>query len=75
MPSRRSVPRGPVPNEGRVSPPFAAMFAFAMLGSMPSGDADTAREFEAIGRAAGFERISIDPLPPTPQSLVTFGPG
>jgi hypothetical protein len=46
-----------------------------MLGSMPSGDADTAREFQKTGRAAGFERVSIDPLPPTPQSLVTFGPG
>jgi ubiquinone/menaquinone biosynthesis C-methylase UbiE len=64
-----------VPNEDRVSPPFAAMFAFAMLGSTPSGDAYTAREFETMGRAAGFEQVTIDPLPPTPQSLVTFEPG
>jgi hypothetical protein len=63
-----------VPNEDRVSPPFPAMFAFMMLGSTPSGDAYTAREFEQMGRAAGFERVRVDPLPPTPQSLVTFEP-
>src|SRR4051812_37855672 len=61
-----------VPNVDRVSPPFAAMFAFAMLGSMPSGDAYTAREFETMGRAAGFARVRVEALPPTPQSLVTF---
>ena len=61
-----------VPNEDRVSPPFPAMFAFMMLGSTPSGDAYTAREFEDMGRAAGFERVRVDPLPPSPQSLVTF---
>jgi ubiquinone/menaquinone biosynthesis C-methylase UbiE len=63
-----------VPNEDRVSPPFPAMFAFMMLGSTPSGDAYTAREFEQMGRAAGFERVRVDPLPPSPQSLVTFEP-
>ncbi|HZI76678.1 MAG TPA: methyltransferase [Gemmatimonadales bacterium] len=64
-----------VPNEDRVSPPFPAMFAFMMLGSTPSGDAYTAREFDDMGRAAGFERVKVDPLPPTPQSLVTFEQG
>jgi len=64
-----------VPNADRVSPPFAAMFAFAMLGSTPSGDAYTAREFERMGRAAGFAQVGVEALPPTPQSLVTFGPG
>src|SRR4051794_3752934 len=29
-------------------------------------------EFEEMGRAAGFARIRVDPLPPSPQSLVTF---
>src|SRR4051812_39328466 len=61
-----------VPNEDRVSPPFPAMFAVMMLGSTPSGDAYAAREFEEMGRAAGFARIRVDPLPPSPQSLVTF---
>lgn len=61
-----------VPNEDRVSPPFPAMFAFMMLGSTPHGDAYTARELEEMGRQAGFEKISVEPVPPTPQSLVSF---
>ena len=64
-----------VPNEDRVSPPFPAMFAFMMLGSTPSGDAYTAREFEEMGRAAGFERVRANPLLPSPQTLVTFEQG
>jgi ubiquinone/menaquinone biosynthesis C-methylase UbiE len=63
-----------LPNEDRVSPRFPAMFAFQMLGSTPRGDAYTAREFEEMGRAAGFERVIAKPLPPTPQSLVLFEP-
>ncbi|MBV9568094.1 MAG: class I SAM-dependent methyltransferase [Hyphomicrobiales bacterium] len=62
-----------VPNEDRVSPPFPAMFAFMMLGSTPHGDAYTARELEEMGRQAGFKKISVEPVPPTPQSFVTFG--
>ena len=61
-----------LPNEDRVSPRFPAMFAFQMLGSTPQGDAYTAREFEQMGRAAGFQRVIAKPLPPTPQSLVLF---
>ena len=61
-----------VPNEDRVSPPFPAMFSFMMLGSTPHGDAYTARELEEMGRQAGFEKISVEPVPPTPQSFVTF---
>jgi ubiquinone/menaquinone biosynthesis C-methylase UbiE len=61
-----------VPNPDRVSPSFAAMFPFVMLGSTPHGDAYTAREYEEMGRAAGFEAITIAPVPPTPQSFITF---
>jgi SAM-dependent methyltransferase len=61
-----------VPNEDRVSPPFAAEFAFVMLASTPSGDAYTANEFEQMGREAGFAKTSTTPLPPSAQSLVTF---
>jgi hypothetical protein len=61
-----------VPNPDRVSPPFAAMFPFVMLGSTPHGDAYTAREYEEMGRAAGFETITVTPVPPTPQSFITF---
>lgn len=63
-----------VPNEDRVSPPFPAMFAFMMLGSTPHGDAYTARQFEEMGRSAGFLTTTIKPLLPTPQSLVSFEP-
>ncbi len=63
-----------VPNEDRVSPPFPAMFSFMMLGSTPHGDAYTARELEEMGRRAGFKKVAVDPVPPTPQSFVTFQP-
>jgi hypothetical protein len=55
-----------------VSPPFPAMFAFQMLGSTPRGDAYTAREFEDMGRVAGFGKVITKPLPPTPQTLILF---
>ena len=61
-----------VPNPDRVSPRFAAMFSFQMLGSTPQGDTYTAREFEEIGRESGFGRTTVKPLPPTPQSLIVF---
>jgi len=59
-------------NEDRVTPRFSAMFAFQMLGSTPQGEAYTAREFEDIGREAGFASVIAKPLPPTPQSLILF---
>ncbi len=61
-----------VPDEDRVSPPFAAAFSFVMLASTPRGDAYTAREFEEMGREAGFSKMSVAPLPPSPESLVIF---
>jgi hypothetical protein len=61
-----------VPDEDRVSPRFPAMFSFQMLGSTPQGEAYTAREFEDMGRAAGFGRATVTSLPPTPQSLILF---
>jgi len=61
-----------VPNADRVSPRFEAMFSFQMLGSTPQGEAYTAREFEDMGRAAGFGRATVTSLPPTPQSLILF---
>ncbi len=61
-----------VPNEDRVSPRSPAMFSFQMLGSTPQGDAYTAREFEAMGRSAGFANVTAKPLPPTPQSLIVY---
>ena len=61
-----------VPNEDRVSPPFAAAFSFVMLASTPRGDAYTGPEFEEMGREAGFSKVSVTPLPPSPQSLIEF---
>lgn len=61
-----------VPNEDRVSPPFPAEFAFVMLASTPRGDSYTAREYEQMGRDAGFAKINATPLLPSAQSLVMF---
>jgi hypothetical protein len=61
-----------VPNDDRVSPPFPAMFAVVMLGSTPKGDAWTASELEAMGRAAGFNDTTVQPLPPSPQTMIVL---
>ena len=53
-----------------MSPRFSAMFAFQMLGSTPQGEAYTAREFDDVGRAAGFsapsEAVAADSAEPHP---------
>ena len=59
-----------VPNEDRVSPPVAASFSLMMLGSTPSGDAYTLREYEEMFRNAGFASSELHPLPPGFQSVV-----
>jgi SAM-dependent methyltransferase len=59
-----------VPNEDRVSPPIPAMFSYVMLATTPSGDAYTFAEFEQMFRDAGFTRVELRPLPPTPQSAI-----
>jgi hypothetical protein len=61
-----------VPNDDRISPPAAARFAYTMLGSTPEGDAYTAAEYAAMGEDAGLPRMTVTPLPPTPQTLLTF---
>lgn len=61
-----------VPNEDRVSPPFPAAFAFMMLGATPRGDVYTAREFAELGREAGFREVRVEPLLPSPESLIAF---
>jgi 2-polyprenyl-3-methyl-5-hydroxy-6-metoxy-1,4-benzoquinol methylase len=59
-----------VPNEDRVSPPFAASFALMMLGTTESGDAYTFAELDRMGRAAGFGPSQLRSLAPAPQALV-----
>ena len=61
-----------VPNEDRVSPPTAAMFAFWMLATTPGGDAYTIRELDDMAKEAGFFGATARPLAPTPQSLIIF---
>jgi 2-polyprenyl-3-methyl-5-hydroxy-6-metoxy-1,4-benzoquinol methylase len=51
-----------VPNEDRVSPPLAAMFAMQMLGDTPSGDVYTLADLTAMLEAAGFSTVSSHPL-------------
>ncbi len=59
-----------VPNDDRVSPPFAAMFSMMMLGGTDAGDAYTLKEFDRMFRAAGFGASEKIDLLPTPQSLI-----
>jgi 2-polyprenyl-3-methyl-5-hydroxy-6-metoxy-1,4-benzoquinol methylase len=59
-----------VPNEDRVSPPMAAGFALTMLASTPSGDAYTFPEYDAMYREAGFTRVTAQPVPNGPHTVV-----
>jgi SAM-dependent methyltransferase len=69
-PGGRAVTLEFVPNEDRVSPPMAAAFSLVMLANTPAGDAYTFRELERMYREAGFERITAQPLAPTPETAV-----
>jgi 2-polyprenyl-3-methyl-5-hydroxy-6-metoxy-1,4-benzoquinol methylase len=60
-----------VPNEDRVSPPIPAAFAMMMLTTTPSGDAYTQKDLEAMYHAAGFPRVSAQPIPQSPHTVVT----
>ena len=59
-----------VPNDDRVSPPFAAQFSLVMLGSTPAGDAYTYKEYQNMLRRAGFARSELHVLAPTPQNVI-----
>ena len=61
-----------VPNEDRVSPPFPASFSFHMLATTPKGDAYTRSELAEMAANAGFQGVTLKPLPPSPQSLVVL---
>jgi 2-polyprenyl-3-methyl-5-hydroxy-6-metoxy-1,4-benzoquinol methylase len=61
-----------MPNDDRVSPPFPAAFAFVVLASTPKGDAWTAHELQAMGSSAGFADNVVQPLPPSPQTMIVF---
>ncbi|MEO8096935.1 MAG: class I SAM-dependent methyltransferase [Acidobacteriota bacterium] len=59
-----------VPNEDRISPPYAAGFAMMMLGNTDAGDAYTFTEYDQMFRSAGFGASEIFPLRPAPQQLI-----
>ncbi|HEU5019206.1 MAG TPA: class I SAM-dependent methyltransferase [Pseudolabrys sp.] len=61
-----------VPNPDRISPPTAAFFAFFMLGTTPRGDAYTADEIEEMAMKAGFRRLAVHHLPPSPETLLVL---
>ncbi len=61
-----------VPDEGRVTPPHAAMFGLVMLCSTPAGDAYTFAELDAMFRRAGFPRSELRvPGPAGPQVIIS----
>jgi ubiquinone/menaquinone biosynthesis C-methylase UbiE len=60
-----------VPNPDRVTPPAAAGFSLVMLGTTPEGDAYTLAEFETMLKNAGFKNPQLQPLPNSPQALVS----
>jgi hypothetical protein len=61
-----------VPDEDRTSPYMPAIFPFIMLGMTPNGDAFAAAELDGMGRAAGFNNVTVTPLSSSPESLVAF---
>ncbi len=62
-----------VPNEDRISPPFAAAFAMQMLRQTAAGDTYTVAEYEAIFAAAGLQVEQANPLSGTPYAVVIAG--
>jgi len=61
-----------VPDEGRVTPPHAAMFSLVMLCTTPAGDAYTFAELESMFRRAGFPRNRLRVAGPAgPQVLIS----
>ena len=69
-PGGRAVTVEMVPDESRVAPPDAAVFALVMLAGTPAGDAYTFAEYERMFRNAGFARSELHDLAPSPQRAV-----
>jgi len=59
-----------IPNDDRVTPPFAAAFSFMMLGATEGDDAYTFRELEGMFREAGFRSTTIQDLPNSAGKLL-----
>jgi phosphohistidine phosphatase SixA len=71
-PGGRAVTVEFVPDEGRLSPPPAAMFALVMLCSTPAGDVYTFAELDSMFRRAGFASSALRaPAPGGPQVIIS----
>ena len=71
-PDGRAVTVEFVPDEGRVSPPHAAMFSLVMLCSTPAGDAYTFAELDNMFRRAGFPKSRLQGAGPGgPQVIIS----
>jgi len=71
-PAGRAVTVEFVTDEGRVSPPPAAMFALVMLCTTPAGDAYTFAELDSMFRRAGFASSELRvPGPGGPQVIIS----
>jgi ubiquinone/menaquinone biosynthesis C-methylase UbiE len=71
-PGGRAVTVEFVPDEGRLSPPPAAMFALVMLCSTPAGDVYTFAELDSMFRRAGFaSSVLRAPAPGGPQVIIS----
>jgi ubiquinone/menaquinone biosynthesis C-methylase UbiE len=59
-----------VPDDDRGGPADAVRFALAMLVGTPGGDAYTFAEYRTMLRNAGFGRVTLHDLTPSPQRVV-----
>jgi 2-polyprenyl-3-methyl-5-hydroxy-6-metoxy-1,4-benzoquinol methylase len=59
-----------VPDEERVSPPFPANFAMAMLVATEEGDAYTWSQLDGMFKRAGFRSSSLHPLAPSAEHAI-----
>ncbi len=63
-----------VPDDDRSGPPDAVRFSLVMLAGTPAGDAYTFAEFQRMLRNAGFGRVTLHELPPSPARVVIAEP-
>ena len=61
-------------SDGAGGHPWAEAFSFVMLATTQAGRAYRAPELNAMARDAGFARATIEPVTPTPHSLVWLEP-
>jgi len=59
-----------VADDDRSGPPDAVRFALVMLAGTPAGDVYTFAEYQRMLRNAGFERVTLHELPPSPARVV-----